>query len=114
MISQVDYVEEEGTLYHFKYPLASAEGGLDHLPVATTRPETILGDTAVAVHPEDQRYRHLIGKQCTVPLGDGRHAQLRLMLWRWNQAPGVVCTLRAVRAAWQPHVWPAGHVAPGQ
>ena len=39
----------------------------ESLPVATTRPETILGDTAVAVHPEDARYKHLIGKQCLVP-----------------------------------------------
>ena len=78
----MEYAEEEGTLYHFKYPLASAEGGVNHLPVATTRPETILGDTAVAVHPEDQRYRHLIGKQCTVPLGGGRCACSRCS--RWN------------------------------
>lgn len=73
---QVDYAEEEGTLYHFKYPLADAEGDVDHLPVATTRPETILGDTAVAVHPEDPRYKHLIGRQCTVPLCDGRCASM--------------------------------------
>ena len=41
-----------------------------HLPVATTRPETILGDTAVCVHPEDERYKHLIGRECMVPLSD--------------------------------------------
>lgn len=44
----------------------------DFLPVATTRPETILGDTAVCVHPEDERYKHLIGKECIVPLSDRR------------------------------------------
>jgi valyl-tRNA synthetase len=62
---EVEYAEEEGKLYYFKYPIAGTE---DYLPVATTRPETILGDTAVAVHPEDERYRHLIGKTCLVPM----------------------------------------------
>src|SRR5574342_261187 len=62
---EVEYSEEQGTLYTFKYPLA---GSAEFIPVATTRPETILGDTAVAVHPEDGRYRHLIGKTCLVPI----------------------------------------------
>ncbi len=61
---EVESNEEEVTLYYFKYPV---EGG-EHLPVATTRPETILGDTAVAVHPADARYAHLIGKQAFVPI----------------------------------------------
>jgi valyl-tRNA synthetase len=69
---EVEYSEEEGTLYYFKYPLAgedlSAGPGKGYIPVATTRPETILGDTAVAVHPDDERYRHLIGKTCLVPV----------------------------------------------
>ncbi|NLF79503.1 MAG: valine--tRNA ligase, partial [Chloroflexi bacterium] len=64
----VERAEEQGHLYYFKYPV---EGG-DHVPVATTRPETILGDTAVAVHPEDPRYQHLIGKFCLVPMLDRR------------------------------------------
>src|SRR6185369_7018029 len=59
--------EEEGHLWHLRYPLADGTG---HLVVATTRPETMLGDTAVAVHPEDERYRHLIGKQIRLPLVD--------------------------------------------
>jgi valyl-tRNA synthetase len=59
--------EENGHLWHFRYPL---EGGDGHLVVATTRPETMLGDTAVAVHPEDERYRPLIGKQVRLPLAD--------------------------------------------
>ncbi len=59
--------EEEGSLWHLRYPLA--EGG-GHLIVATTRPETMLGDTAVAVHPDDERYRHLIGQQLRLPLTD--------------------------------------------
>jgi valyl-tRNA synthetase len=58
---------EKGSLWHFKYPLADGSG---HLVVATTRPETMLGDTAVAVHPEDERYKHLIGKQIKLPLTD--------------------------------------------
>ncbi|MBT3504449.1 MAG: valine--tRNA ligase [Piscirickettsiaceae bacterium] len=57
--------EESGYLWHFKYPLSDGSG---HLTVATTRPETMLGDTAVAVHPEDERYQHLIGSTLTLPL----------------------------------------------
>ena len=57
--------EESGHLWHFKYPLTNGSG---HLVVATTRPETMLGDTAVAVHPEDERYQHLIGSTITLPL----------------------------------------------
>jgi valyl-tRNA synthetase len=57
--------EETGHLYHLRYPLSDGSG---ELIVATTRPETLLGDTAVAVHPDDERYRHLIGKQLMLPL----------------------------------------------
>ncbi len=57
--------EESGHLWHFRYPLSDGSG---HLVVATTRPETMLGDTAVAVHPEDERYKHLIGKSISLPL----------------------------------------------
>ena len=57
--------EEPGHLWHFRYPLASGDG---HLVVATTRPETMLGDSAVAVHPEDERYRHLLGQEIILPL----------------------------------------------
>ena len=60
---EVEYEEEQGTLYTFRYPLQ--EGG--YLEVSTTRPETILGDTAVAVHPDDERYRDLVGKTALVP-----------------------------------------------
>ncbi|WP_455221122.1 valine--tRNA ligase [Kaarinaea lacus] len=59
--------EENGHLWHMRYPLTSGEG---YLVVATTRPETMLGDTAVAVHPEDERYQHLIGKTVKLPLTD--------------------------------------------
>jgi valyl-tRNA synthetase len=59
--------EEDGSLWHLKYPLAVGGG---HLIVATTRPETMLGDTAVAVHPDDARYRHLIGRHVRLPLAE--------------------------------------------
>jgi len=63
---EVEYSEEMGALYYFRYPLADGSG--DFIPVATTRPETILGDTAVAVHPEDPRYQRFIGKMVRVPV----------------------------------------------
>lgn len=69
---EVEYSEEPGTLYFFKYMLQpDPEAGIsagEYLPVATTRPETILGDTAVAVHPEDPRYQKYIGRQVIVPI----------------------------------------------
>ncbi len=57
--------DEPGNLWHFRYPLASGDG---HLVVATTRPETMLGDTAVAVHPDDERYKALIGQDVELPI----------------------------------------------
>ena len=63
--------EEDGFLWHFRYPLANNEKtleGEDSIVIATTRPETMLGDTAVAVHPNDERYLHLIGKSVQLPL----------------------------------------------
>ena len=57
--------EEDGSLWHLRYPL---EDGSGHLVVATTRPETMLGDTAVAVNPKDKRYKHLVGKTLILPL----------------------------------------------
>jgi len=58
---------EAGSLWHLRYPLADGSG---HVIVATTRPETMLGDTAVAVHPDDERYRHLVGREIRLPLAD--------------------------------------------
>jgi valyl-tRNA synthetase len=66
---EVEHEEISGKLHYVKYPI---EGTDDFITVATTRPETILGDTAVAVHPEDERYRHLIGKTAILPI-IGRH-----------------------------------------
>src|SRR5690242_4232421 len=64
---EVESEEEDGSLWHFRYPLADGSG---HVVVATTRPETMLGDTAVAVNPEDERYIKLIGKKLKLPLTD--------------------------------------------
>ena len=65
---EVEHAEEQGKLYYFKYRLADQSG--DFIPVATTRPETILADTAVAVHPDDERYARFIGKNALVPMLD--------------------------------------------
>lgn len=62
---EVEYSEEQGSLYFFKYVV---KGSDEHIPVVTTRPETILGDTAVAVHPDDDRYRAFVGKAVMAPI----------------------------------------------
>ena len=62
---EVEYSQELGKLYYFKYMVA---GSGEYIPVATTRPETILGDSAVAVHPEDERFMNLVGKKAVVPI----------------------------------------------
>ncbi|MDH2927438.1 valine--tRNA ligase [Lonepinella koalarum] len=70
---EVENKESKGSLWHFRYPLANGAKtaeGKDYLVVATTRPETVLGDTAVAVHPEDERYQSLIGKSVILPLAN--------------------------------------------
>lgn len=75
--------EEDGALWHIRYPLAQpdAKTGLTHLTVATTRPETMLGDVAVMVHPEDERYAHLIGQAVRLPLS-GEADALDTAQWR--------------------------------
>jgi len=60
--------EEDGHMWEIRYPLVQPQGELTHLVVATTRPETLLGDVAVMVHPDDERYRHLIGQRVWLPL----------------------------------------------
>ena len=62
--------EENGHLWHMRYPLSEPIGDLEYVIVATTRPETMLGDAAVAVHPDDERYQNLIGKEVRLPLTD--------------------------------------------
>ncbi len=69
--AEVEYQEQAGHLWHIKYPVMNEDGTpstTEFLTFATTRPETMLGDTAVAVHPEDERYSHLIGKSVMLPI----------------------------------------------
>ena len=78
--AEVNYEEQNSHFWHVRYPIVGGDG---YLEVATTRPETLLGDTAIAVNPEDERYKHLIGQYCVLPLVGRRipivadeHAQL--------------------------------------
>ena len=64
--AEVEYKEEASHLWHIRYKITGTEN--DYIEVATTRPETMLGDTAVAVHPDDERYKHLVGKTCILPI----------------------------------------------
>ncbi len=64
--AEVEYKEEPSHLWHIRYKITGTEN--EYIEVATTRPETMLGDTAVAVHPEDDRYKHLVGKTCILPI----------------------------------------------
>ncbi len=66
--AEVEYVDKPGKLWHIKYPIEGEEGR--YLTVATTRPETMLGDSGVAVHPDDDRYKDIVGKHCILPLMD--------------------------------------------
>ncbi len=65
--AEVEYSEQAGSFWHIRYPIKDSD---KYVTVATTRPETMLGDTAVAVHPEDERYAHLVGKTLLLPLTD--------------------------------------------
>jgi valyl-tRNA synthetase len=62
---EVNTVEEDGSLWELRYPVVGTD---QHIVVATTRPETMLGDTGVAVHPDDERYRDLVGREVELPL----------------------------------------------
>jgi valyl-tRNA synthetase len=89
---EVENIEVDGHMWHFKYPLADratyryiekdAEGAVivdeirDYISIATTRPETMLGDGAVAVHPSDERYAPIVGKLCEIPVGPKEHRRL--------------------------------------
>lgn len=64
--AEVEYEEQEGNFWHIRYPVKGAEN--EYVEIATTRPETLLGDTAVAVHPDDERYTNLVGKMLILPL----------------------------------------------
>jgi valyl-tRNA synthetase len=89
---EVEQIEVQGRMWHFKYPLAGGETYLyrekdaegrvileeerDYIAIATTRPETMLGDGAVAVHPSDERYAPIVGKLCEIPVGPREHRRL--------------------------------------
>ncbi|WP_432255784.1 valine--tRNA ligase [Limimaricola sp. AA108-03] len=89
---EVENIEQPGNMWHFKYPLAGGEtytyverdedGKIvfeeerDYIAIATTRPETMLGDGAVAVHPDDERYAPIVGKLCEIPVGPKEHRRL--------------------------------------
>ena len=64
--AEVEYKEEQSHLWHIRYKISGTEN--EYIEVATTRPETMLGDTAVAVHPDDERYTHLVGRTCILPI----------------------------------------------
>ncbi len=64
--AEVEHVPQKGHFWHIRYPITGREG--EYIQIATTRPETMLGDTAIAVHPEDERYTDLVGKTCILPL----------------------------------------------
>ena len=66
--AEVEHEDQDGFFWHINYPVVGAEG--QYVEIATTRPETLLGDTAVAVNPEDERYNHLVGKMLKLPLTD--------------------------------------------
>jgi valyl-tRNA synthetase len=65
---EIETIEMNATLWHFNYPIHESPG--EFIPIATTRPETMLGDTAVAVNPDDERYKHLVGKQVKLPFSE--------------------------------------------
>lgn len=67
---EAEYEDESGHLWHLRYPLSEPVDGVDYLVVATTRPETMLGDTGVAVNPKDERYKNLVGKTIDLPIVD--------------------------------------------
>ena len=67
--AEVEYEEKEGALWYIRYPIENTDG---YVTVATTRPETMIGDTAVAVNPDDDRYKHLVGKNVILPLVNKR------------------------------------------
>ena len=66
---EVEHKESDSHFWHIRYPLADGSG---HIVIATTRPETMLGDTAVAVHPQDERYKKLVGQELVLPIAGRR------------------------------------------
>ena len=77
-------MDKPGHLWHIRYPLADGTG---EVVVATTRPETMLGDTGVCVNPNDERYQHIIGKKVILPLMNKEILLLLMTTLKWNSAP---------------------------
>ena len=65
---EAEYIDEKGKLWYLRYPLSEPVDGMDYIVVATTRPETMLGDSGIAISPKDDRYKHLVGKTVVLPL----------------------------------------------
>ena len=102
---EVENIEVDGHMWHFKYPLAGGEtytyvekdedGNItleetrDYISIATTRPETMLGDGAVAVHPDDERYAPIVGKLCEIPVGPKKHRRLIPIITDEYPDPGI-------------------------
>ena len=82
---EVESREVRGSLWYFKYPI---EGSDEHIVVATTRPETMLGDTAVAVHPDDPKWKHLIGKHADPAAGRPAHPDRGRRIFRPGEGLG--------------------------
>ncbi len=77
--------EENGFLWHIRYQVVDSD---ETLVVATTRPETMLGDSAVAVHPDDERYQHLVGKSINLPSQIEKSQSLQMITSIWNLEQG--------------------------
>ena len=86
--AEVEYQDKPGSFWHIRYPIAGEEGR--YVIVATTRPETMLGDTGVAVHPDDERYKDIVGKKCILPWWAGRCPLWPTTMWTWSSAPACV------------------------
>ena len=75
--AEVEHEEQEGHFWHIKYPIVGTDRFLE---IATTRPETMLGDTAIAVHPDDERYTDIVGKNVILPLVGRRSRSWRITM----------------------------------
>ena len=109
---EVQQIEMKGSLWHIKYPIEGI--GTEYIIVATTRPETMLGDTAVAVHPDDERYKHLIGRHAILPLVGRRHPDRRGRILRSREGhrrgeDHAGARLQRFRGRRPPHAAPGEH-----
>lgn len=104
---EAEYVDEAGHLWYLRYPLTEPVDGLEYLVVATTRPETMLGDTGVAVNPKDERFAHLVGKTVKLPLVD---REIPIFAdWHVDREFGTGCV--KITPAHDPNDWAMGERA---